>query len=375
MHLVLFPYEYKTGEFMRVWLFISLSLAVTNGAQSETFNGFTENTQITTFDGLKLSAKIEHPSSKVQGAVLILQGSGNVGSDGDVSSPILGAGFRGQAAKLSDQIAEKLSASDFASIRYAKRGFEDANELANHQTIPYLEKDAESALALLQSKFSSVKVGIVGFSEGSTLATLVADHLAVDSLFLLSLPTRFIDDIFHYQFVDWPVRLLVSHFDPKNMGFIASGNFLTAHHISPPLLPTTPWSSVNTILTQPTSETETLTPFYEKYYASQRTMLETPAFKAWYEAYQAVPTFSVVASQIKTKSIFIYQSEADAQLNPRWVGQDAHLLPVKYQIKYFPGVGHCFSPMSGPIGEGKTSGPLSQTLLSALNIDVVQGLK
>src|SRR5450759_392147 len=99
---------------------------------------------IETTDGQKLNGILTLPSDQVVSAALIIQGSGNVGLDGDVSGPFLGTGYKGQPAKLSEQIANSLAAVGVASLRYSKRGVDDPTQLPN-QKFPYLVNDANSA--------------------------------------------------------------------------------------------------------------------------------------------------------------------------------------------------------------------------------------
>jgi len=76
--------------------------------------------QITTQDGNKLSAIMTSPEGPSKGALLIIQGSGNVGTDGDVSGPFLGQGFGGAKANLSDQLAHRITDAGYSTLRFAK---------------------------------------------------------------------------------------------------------------------------------------------------------------------------------------------------------------------------------------------------------------
>lgn len=98
-----------------------------------------EAAQVHTYDGQVLNGFWTLPDAAPVGAVVILQGSGNVGADGDVSAPLLGSGYHGQVAHLSEQMADALAAVGIASIRYAKRGFDDSTQLPN-QTVPFIKK-------------------------------------------------------------------------------------------------------------------------------------------------------------------------------------------------------------------------------------------
>src|SRR5262245_13188191 len=103
------------------------------------------NTEIVTQDQLRLGAKWTLPATGAPKAVvLLLSGSGNVGTDGDVSGPFTGTGYKGGSAKLNDQLAESLAESGIGSLRFAKRGFEDPAQLPN-QLLNYIVQDSVSA--------------------------------------------------------------------------------------------------------------------------------------------------------------------------------------------------------------------------------------
>ena len=332
-----------------------------------------EAATITTQDAQTLKGFWEIPDAAPVGAVVILQGSGNVAADGDVSSALLGSGYKGQPAKLSDQMADALAAAGIASLRYNKRGVDDPTQLPN-QTLPFLKKDAESALSLVQSRFPNLNIGIVGLSEGATVATLVADEVSVKSLFLLSLPTRAIDDVLSYQFFGWPTNLMLSRFDPMKTGTIAGTQIQAVGLTALPLMGVA-WTQLDTNHDGQLSESTELLPAYESFYGSMRGLLATPAFKDWYASYQVNPAFSQVAAQLKASSIYLYQGMDDAQINWSWVMEDSNFFPVKPTLHLYSGLGHCYSPMDGVIGEIKTSGPISNDVLQQLTLDVSAGLK
>jgi len=332
-----------------------------------------ESISIQTFDAQSLSGIVTLPTGNVAGAVLILQGSGNVGADGDVSGPFLGSPYHGQSGKLSEQIATQLASAGIASLRYAKRGVDDQTQLVN-QTESFLEKDAESALLALKKRFPTTKIGVVGFSEGAHIATRITGDIPVDALYLLSLPIRQIDETFGYQFIAWPIELFVQHFDPLHTGSFAEPVTIDAA-ANFNLLDAPTWANVDVNQDHQISVDGELRPAYQKYYNGWvRDQLQTPALLGWYHGLEALPPFADTAAKIMSPFIFIYQGNQDAQTDPNWVQEDSYLFKVTPKIQYFDG-GHCFSPMDGPFGGVKTSGPFSGDLLNQLAVDVLQGLK
>ena len=355
-----------------VFFFSILMMSVSLQVQAQTQALDEEKLTITTFDQQKLSAIWTNAIGTPRGAVLILPGSGNVGTDGDVSSPMLGSGYQGAPAKLSDQIASVLAAHGIASLRYAKRGKDDPAQYP-HQTIPYLVKDAQTALQLVMSR-SKTKVGMVGFSEGAIIAALVSKETAVDALFLLSFPTRPIDDVFGYQFTSWPTELIEKSFDPQHSGTITSQTVNENASIPMPITGAT-LNSLDLNKDHQISILEEVAPFYQSVYLNVRGLLSTPDYANWYESMKSVPLISELAPQMKAATIYAYAAKNDAQIRWNWIFEDAYAFKVKPTIRTFDGVGHCFSKMDGSLGQIKTSGPLNHELLMQLSADAEAGLK
>ena len=332
-------------------------------AQSAMASGLTRvETTVLTNDGQKLSAVLTIPDGQVLSSALILPGSGNVGLDGDVSGPFLGTGYHGQPAKLSEQIADSFASVGVATLRYSKRGVDDAAQLPN-QKFPFLVDDAKSAFELLQSKFPKAKTIIIGFSEGGLVASILSTQVKSDALFLMAPVVRPIDEVFSYQFLAWPVELV------KN-------NLAAFSTRSDSLLPLIgrPWSDIDFNKDNQLSVTDELLPTYQGFYTAVRGLLSTPALSYWYESLKALPAFSQYAGAIKAPVINVYQGMDDAQLRPSWIVEDMNFFPVKPTLHLFPGLGHCFSPMDGSMGEVKTSGPYSNQVLDQLMKDA-QALK
>jgi hypothetical protein len=324
---------------------------------------FAHADQIITKDGQKLTATFMMPTGTPKAAVLILQGSGNVDLDGEVSGPFLGNPYLGQSGKLSLQLAEHLAAQGMATLRFSKRGVEDAIQLPN-QKFPFLVDDAKSAFQLMVEKFPSLKHGVIGFSEGAMVASLMSDEMAVDGLFLLAPLTRPIDSVFGYQFIEWPTKLVMDHMAAISVNEEFKLPFLGAS------LKALDSNKDGKISTQ-----DELMPAYQNYYFAVRGLLGTPALSGWYESLKALPSFAEIGAKMKSPAVFVYQGMEDAQMNWLWALEDAHVYPVKPTLHFYLGVGHCFSPMDGLMGEVKTSGPYASEMLDQLGKDIVETLK
>jgi hypothetical protein len=336
-------------------------------------NAAEEAARIVTRDGIVLGGIWALPSGAPRGAVLILQGSGNVGADGDVSSPMLGTGAGGLPARLSEQLANALAARGFASLRYAKRGFENPAEL-ERQTIPYLLGDAESAYEQLAARFPAVRKGIAGFSEGALLAVMAAATVRVDALFLLALPSRPVDEILGYQFVQWPVDLLRRRLDSDSDSRLTQGEMarLGESGLLPPL--GLPWSSADFDKDGSLELASELIPFYRHLHGQMMELTRTPAYAGWYASMKALPPFAQLAARVEARS-YLYQATDDAQIDWSWIVSDSRELRSVAGLRFFSGLGHAFSPMEGAIGERKTTGPFGPGLIEQFNADVEEAFR
>lgn len=352
-------------------MFVSLHSAL---ATDQNFSE--QDTVITTSDGVKLAAKWALPKNSAPSTVaLLLQGSGNVGLDGDVSSPFVGTGYKGASAKLSNELAETLASIGIASLRYSKRGFEDATQLPN-QTIPYLVRDAQSAVELIKNQYPKAKLVIVGFSEGALVASLVASEKKnIDALYLIAPPTRSIDEIAQYQFREWPLNLVRNKLDTNRDGELGLAELaVLGDRGGFPLInltaPNVTWHDIDENKNGNISIEKELVPAYEKTLQTIMAFMKSPALNAWYESMKAVPAFKEIAGKIHAP-VYLYQATADSQVNPEWIKTDEHYFSGPTTLKYFEDLSHCFSPMDGAYGEVKTSGPFDKSLLESLSKDLV----
>ena len=324
-------------------------------------------------DGTPLQAAWTLPDSvptNPRAVVVLLPGSGNVGLDGDISSPMLGSGFRGQPAKISEQLSSALAAKGIASLRYSKRGFENPDQLKN-QIIPFLMSDAIDAITAIKKKFPHAQTGIVGLSEGALLAVMAAGKNPVDQLFLFGLPSRSIDEIVAYQFKGWPMALLMTKADTNHDRTLQNSEL--AVFGAPGLLPILgtifgqSWKAIDTNHDGQLSVSE-LIAGYNGSLTSVKQLLATPAYSSWYRSMQAVPDFSQLAAKV-TAAPYFYQGMDDAQVKSSWIEDDAFYFSKVSSVRLFEGLGHAFSPMEGVIGEIKTSGPFSSNVMNAFLAD------
>lgn len=329
-----------------------------------------EKTIFMTFDGKPLTAIIAAPQEESPKAVaLILQGSGNVGADGDVSGPFLGTGYKGAPAKLSEQLAQALAEEGIATIRYAKRGVEDASELPN-QTIPFLVKDARSALELAHSRFPDTKSAILGFSEGAILAVLLAAQTPVDALFLIGLPARSIDDTLKYQFSEWPVELISKKMDRDHNGELSAAELDAYKGTKAPLL-NVDFKDLDADRDGVVSIAKEATPAYQGLLGAIMQMATKPPFDKWYASLKELAPIAESAKTLHPRAVYFYHGADDAQTRADWMLQDVPAFrgAKRLHVKVFNGLGHCFSPMDGAMGEVKTSGPIDAMVLDQLRHD------
>jgi dienelactone hydrolase len=165
-----------------------------------------------TTDGLSISATLTMPDGAAPAlgwpALLMIQGSGPTDRDGN--STLL------PGVKIDNfkQIAQVLAAKGIATLRYDKRGMD-----ANHAQLPADEShmaaffdwdhfvgDAIAGYHFLtrQPQIYAERVGLLGHSEGSSLALAAADKMRSDAhapcvLILLSAMGRTEDNVLHDQ--------------------------------------------------------------------------------------------------------------------------------------------------------------------------------
>jgi dienelactone hydrolase len=307
-------------------------------------------------DGLWLNASFVNPEGSAA-AVLILPGSGNVGMDGDVSSPFVGDTSDSEHAKLSVQISRALAAAGVSSLVYEKRGYADP-ELRAEQRFPQLVYDAVSAAQFLRELVgSSAKIFLLGFSEGALTACLAESQIAPAGLFLLGFPHLEIDKLLRYQFIDWPI----SYIQKQRLG---GSTKLVAPMLGPDF-------RSKTVELEPGTSAMGIFAAYDSLHLTIKQIVESPQMRGWYEGMRAVPAAADLASSV-TCPVFVYHGIEDSQVP--WEGLDqvaAHFQNLR-ALRCYAGVGHCFSEYSHDRPYLKTAGPIGENVITDLVTDVTQ---
>lgn len=107
---------------------------------------------------------------------------------------VTGSGQQNRDEELFDHkpfavIADALARMGIASLRYDDRFWGDKNEVFTNYTTYHLKHDAQAAVSLLRKRFD--KVGVLGHSEGGTIALLLAEESKTD--FIVSLAGMVVD--------------------------------------------------------------------------------------------------------------------------------------------------------------------------------------
>ncbi len=335
-----------------------------------------------TRDGLEFRGALTRSSVPQADRVvaLVLQGSGNVDFDGDVSSPLVGFGLPdGPAPKLSLQFSESLVQAGVTTYRYSKRGVDHPDRL-HQQTPDFLLQDLEDAWAQLSRAFPRARKIIVALSEGALLAVQAVGQKKIqncEGLFLFGLPTRSIDDSIQYQFKDWPIQTLSARADAS--GFVPAAEL---DRLQGGLLPgvclfappeVAHWRAQAKALGHAEvtglSVEQDLPAIYGALLSQVQGMLSLPQFSGWYQGLKALPAFNEIATQVESP-VFIYQGEKDAQLRANETVRDVRCFSNLKEVKVLKGLGHSFAPHLGAFSEVKTSGPLSPGILEQFVADV-----
>lgn len=315
---------------------------------------------------------------KPKAVALVLPGSGNVGIDGDVSSPFLGSPTPGLHGKVSDQISRELFQKGVASFRYEKRGFADASKLPE-QRFPFLKDDALAAVAFMKEHFPNLPLYLVGFSEGALVASLIATETNAKALFLLGLPSRPLSSLLRYQFLQWPLELIRQKLDLDKDGIISANDIkVTGFSGKLPLLGDMfqglEWEALDADGDGKLSIANDIQPAYEKNHQGLMDFVRGPAFGPWYNSFEELPSYESIAKQIDC-SVFLYHGTHDAQTAWDFVEFDKRYFKRRAEWRLFEGLGHCFSPMLGALGELKTTGPIDSDVLFTLGKDVLFALE
>ncbi len=110
---------------------------------------------------------------------------------------------------------------------------------------------------------------------------------------------------------------------------------------------------------------------YQGLLAAVMQMATKPPFDKWYASLKELAPISESAKTLHPRAVYFYHGADDAQTRVDWMLQDVPAFrgAKKLQVKVFKGLGHCFAPMDGAMGDVKTSGPIDPTVLDQLQHD------
>lgn len=123
----------------------------------------TVDTVFSSSDGTKLAGTLVLPDQSVGYAVVMVTGSGPQNRDEEI--------FEHKPFAV---IADYLARNGIASFRYDDRGTAESNGDFTTATVDTFRDDAASALAFVRDMNRFRKVGIIGHSEGGTIALMLA---------------------------------------------------------------------------------------------------------------------------------------------------------------------------------------------------------
>jgi pimeloyl-ACP methyl ester carboxylesterase len=318
-------------------------------------------------------------------SAFILQGSGNVDLNGDVSGPFTGQGKLGQSKpELSLQLAQFLSKNGSQSFRFSKRGVENSSK-QNEQVPEVLIQDIGRVWETVLPQLKGKKKVLIAVSEGALFSVHAAARGSLpglDGLFLIGLPTRSVDECLEYQFKHWPLELLSSHADQE--GMVAAsvldqlnlGLLPVLSQLAPPEF--SDWRSQAHSLGANADiglhVRNHLAVLYEGVWAQVQGLLQSPQFSEWYRGMKALPAFDEVVKKVKVP-VYVYQGGLDAQFRASETRQDVSAFgeALKGYREYSDG-GHALVSHDGRLGELKTSGPFPEHFLEQLSLDLKTGL-
>jgi hypothetical protein len=179
-----------------------------------------EPIRLTLSDGLEVGGEITLPVGLKKGekrpGIVLIHGSGPADQDETIPGDLT---ENGKPARLFAQLAQALSRSGFIVLRYHKRGVLGAIESnaafrANPGAFLYtpvwstisretLTRDAARAVERLRSDPRVSQLALLGFSEGTMIAPLLAaQDPSIRALILLSSVGRNLKDVLHFQEVE-----------------------------------------------------------------------------------------------------------------------------------------------------------------------------
>lgn len=336
---------------------------------------------IDTHDGYKLKGKISYPQQidNKMPAVLIIHGSGQIDMDGNVEESYT---YDGKPAKLQLQYAEALNKAGCIVLRYNKRGisFEDNEikvdeDIFSTMTVDNLKKDACSAYEVLiaEDKVDVFKILLLGHSEGTMLAPLVAKEKEVAGLILLGVIARKLPEVMHYQFVERVIDKVKLNIKADPTGSISKEDFETFSKEYEDIA--VPFDEIDRDNNKLISISDLRVWLTINFY---KTMESISLMKKWIESHYFAKPNLITLVDIR-KPILILHGLEDDQTFPEEAMMLQSVLEESehddFEIKYFEELGHAFSKNKGELKTQPTIGPIDHEVLDYIGMWVQSFIK
>lgn len=129
-------------------------------------------------DSIKLAGTLAFPSGKPKASIVLATGSGQQNRDEEI--------FGHKPFKV---IAEELAAAGYAVLRMDDRGYAESEglELISESTVDDYVEDIYSGVDFMRDRFKDVPVGVLGHSEGGTIAIRIAADPEKECDFIITL--------------------------------------------------------------------------------------------------------------------------------------------------------------------------------------------
>ncbi len=324
-------------------------------------------------DGLEIGGTLSLPenlSKHTRPALLFLHGSGPLDRDLRIPGKLTA---NGKPSYIFKNMAQRLSKEGFISYRFDKRGVTKAvqggapiidQDIYATADVDQLVIDALSALSVLRNhpNVNPEKILLIGLSEGTILAPLVAKKADISGLILLSAAGQNLKDLLYFQQVQRNIDWAREKIDLNEDGYLVQEEVdqFPATNFPLELMDLDKDSRVSL------AELKAL--LVAQHYNSLELMLKSPS-KDWYQQhFELTPNYKTLASF--EGPILLMQGEIDAQ-TPL---SDALLIKSHLQASghtalsfiSFPNLGHGFSPHIGKNKIIPTVGPMEPYVLEPL---------
>ena len=302
-------------------------------------------------------------------AVVLLHMSGAFGMDEDMPETLTHAG---RPAKLFKQLSDALARAGFVVLRYDKRGVlgwdaQLGTERVDQAvfgglTVDDLTKDAATAVRFLRNGpgGSKRRVLLLGQSEGTALAPLVAELEPVDGLILMGAMASRFDELLRHQIVERRIGWALSLDEDKD-GFLSRWETARVPRDFMDLRELIDFHDWDANGDGQLSVAEIRTAF-------ETTLENDPQNKTpWYRSHLGLRPTSEVLPEFRGP-ILILQGDQDAntpvseaRLLERSLGDSRH---PDFSVEILPGLGHAFSPPGN--GGLPTVGPIAPQALDSV---------